>query len=350
MNVVSLPDGTEHPVEVQRRCPACASTGSLLFAARDKLHATDGSWPVCRCDRCRSLWISPRPVDPSWAYPTEYFTHASDTGSAPEAWSRKSRLGQAVLAARFGYPWPELSRLDTFVSQVLRRTPVLRARATRGLGELFPRFQDGGRLLDVGCGGGTFLADMRRRGWNVQGQDVDPAAVDAARRNHSLDVSTRPLRELAAAEAPFDVVTAHHVLEHAADPTQFLADVAQCMRSGGRLLLVTPNARSFGFRGFRNDWYPIEFPRHLAIYSPDGLRSLFDRVPDLDIESLATLSRTAQKIYLQWRDVRRHGRFRSGAAPTWLDRRGAAGYSLVEGIVNRFLPVGEELAAVVVRR
>ena len=46
---------------------------------------------------------------------------------------------------------------------------------------VFPPWSGEGRLLDVGCGNGYFLAFMRRMGWNVSGVEIDPGAVRIAR-------------------------------------------------------------------------------------------------------------------------------------------------------------------------
>ena len=39
----------------------------------------------------------------------------------------------------------------------------------------------GGQLLDIGCGGGDFLAKMQHLGWEVTGTDPDEVAIAAAR-------------------------------------------------------------------------------------------------------------------------------------------------------------------------
>ena len=46
---------------------------------------------------------------------------------------------------------------------------------------LFPAWRGRGRLLDVGCGNGSYLSLMRTLGWDVAGVDVDPQAVAVCR-------------------------------------------------------------------------------------------------------------------------------------------------------------------------
>jgi len=43
----------------------------------------------------------------------------------------------------------------------------------------------GGRLLEVGCGSGKMLKDMADLGWEVEGIDFDPVAVENSRARAS---------------------------------------------------------------------------------------------------------------------------------------------------------------------
>jgi 2-polyprenyl-3-methyl-5-hydroxy-6-metoxy-1,4-benzoquinol methylase len=73
------------------------------------------------------------------------------------------------------------------------------------------------RLLDVGCGSGSFLARMRDLGWDVHGVEPDPVAARVAMTRYQLDVACVSLQDAALPSESFDVVTMSHVLEHAAE-------------------------------------------------------------------------------------------------------------------------------------
>jgi SAM-dependent methyltransferase len=128
-------------------------------------------------------------------------------------------------------------------------------------------------LLDVGCGHGTFLAAMAERGWQVAGVDFDPAAVEAARSVHGLDVLVGTVDTMVERGTSFDVVTASHVVEHVPDPVEFLAQCRRLLRPGGRVVLKTPNADSFGSRRYGRAWRGLEPPRHLHIFTIAALES-----------------------------------------------------------------------------
>jgi 2-polyprenyl-6-hydroxyphenyl methylase / 3-demethylubiquinone-9 3-methyltransferase len=101
-------------------------------------------------------------------------------------------------------------------------------------------------LLDVGCGAGLFAEPLARLGAEVVGVDPAHAAIEAARRHAEetgADLAYRvgTVEELAAEQRQFDVVSAMEVIEHAADPKQFVATAASLIKPGGLFLASTLN-------------------------------------------------------------------------------------------------------------
>jgi SAM-dependent methyltransferase len=133
-----------------------------------------------------------------------------------------------------------------------------------------------GALLDVGCGSGRFLSVMSKRGWKVMGVDFDPAAVEAARAR-GLEVYVGTAGSMLDKGSKFDIVTASHVIEHVPDPVEFLSQCRRLLHPGGRLVLKTPNAGSFGARRYGPAWRGLEPPRHLHIFSMQALENCAQR-------------------------------------------------------------------------
>lgn len=63
--------------------------------------------------------------------------------------------------------------------------------------------------------------------------------------------------------ATFDVVTASHVIEQVPDPVEFLSRRCRLLRPGGRVVLKTPNAGSFGSHRHGRAWRGSEPPGSL---------------------------------------------------------------------------------------
>ena len=131
-----------------------------------------------------------------------------------------------------------------------------------------------GKVLDVGCGAGSWLLEMRGRGWEVFGLDIDPKAVEAA-RSAGLSVQCGPVQRQGYPSEFFDAVTLNHVIEHVPDPFKTVKECLRILKPGGKLVIITPNGSGLSHRFFKRDWRGLEPPRHLHIFSLESIsRSL----------------------------------------------------------------------------
>ena len=105
-----------------------------------------------------------------------------------------------------------------------------------------------GRLLDVGCGDGAFLARAETRGWTVVGLETSPEAAERARAaTHGMIVCS-PLEE-ALLPGEFDAVTFWDSLEHLVDPAAALRRVRAHMRAESVVAITMPNGAGAEARG-----------------------------------------------------------------------------------------------------
>jgi 2-polyprenyl-3-methyl-5-hydroxy-6-metoxy-1,4-benzoquinol methylase len=77
---------------------------------------------------------------------------------------------------------------------------------------------DGLRLLDVGCGTGSFVARARGAGWQAEGVELSANLARIAAENFDLSVHQGDFLEVDLAEDAFDIVTMWDFLEHVLDP------------------------------------------------------------------------------------------------------------------------------------
>lgn len=133
------------------------------------------------------------------------------------------------------------------------------------------------RLLDIGCSNGSFLVAARNRGWHVAGMELEKHSVRIARQQR-LDVYESTLEDADIPENEFEVVTMWQLLEHIADPTQFLERVRSILRPGGVLAISTPNIESIGWCILKEDWCAVEPSVHLHLFTSVSLRYLTRKV------------------------------------------------------------------------
>ncbi|MGD9791964.1 MAG: methyltransferase domain-containing protein [Acidimicrobiia bacterium] len=138
---------------------------------------------------------------------------------------------------------------------------VLRAHRWRTVANsaayLEPWLTPGTTVLDVGCGPGTLSADMASLVHPGRFVAVDRAedvlgearAAAAASSLSNLEIAVGDVYALDFADATFDVVHAHQVLQHLSDPVAALREMRRVCRPGGVVA-----ARDADYGGFR--WFP----------------------------------------------------------------------------------------------
>jgi len=108
-------------------------------------------------------------------------------------------------------------------------------------------------------------------------------------------VSVGTLQSKSYADNTFDAIVMSHFIEHVHEPVQLLGECHRVLKSGGRLLILTPNTGSWGHRKFGRYWRGLEPPRHLHLFSPQSLRRLLDTAGFTKMTVITTM-RNARKI------------------------------------------------------
>lgn len=208
------------------RCSACA--GMLapgLIAVRDS--ETGEPFSILRCVRCGLGHTSPSPPDLA-PYYSNY--HGGRHGfTADWCVRRRMRLVRSLTAGKTA-----------------------------------------GRLLDIGCGDGSFLLAAQTAGWQVAGTEMNPVAA----QNLGLAVYS-DLKD-AHRLAPFDCITLWHTLEHMRDPRSLIAELAGLLSPSGVLIVAVPDAGGMQARTFGRHWFHLDVPRHLHHFTRPALARLLD--------------------------------------------------------------------------
>jgi len=145
--------------------------------------------------------------------------------------------------------------------------------------------EPGERVVDLGCGDGTFTAAIAQAGARPIGVDVAEAALARARKQHeALDLRLAPLDgELPLADGEVTLVWATEVIEHVADTARWLGEIRRVLAPGGRLLLTTPNhpRALILFHGL--DRYAEPLGDHLHLYTRNSLNATLRNLGFADV-------------------------------------------------------------------
>jgi SAM-dependent methyltransferase len=139
------------------------------------------------------------------------------------------------------------------------------------------RHKIGGRILDIGCGDGDFLAGLDDR-WEKWGVDISPQAVKLAT---DKGIRMEPYSERwpeGFAEEAFDVIVFRGTLQHIDLPFYVLRECARMLNPGGVLaFLATPNAGSICYKLF-GSLPALDPPRNWWVFSERELLNVLGRL------------------------------------------------------------------------
>jgi SAM-dependent methyltransferase len=146
---------------------------------------------------------------------------------------------------------------------------------TQLIEDLVPKIIDPLRLphdaviFDVGCGQGTFINAMKRRGYhNVTGVTLSPEDVAACKRR-GFRVLEMDLSFLDCADGSIDLIWCRHALEHSPFPYFTLLEYRRVLKEGGRLYVEVPAPD--------NDRLHEYNPNHYSILGITMWKALFER-------------------------------------------------------------------------
>jgi SAM-dependent methyltransferase len=163
--------------------------------------------------------------------------------------------------------------------------------ATLGIG---PGAPDKGRLLDVGCWTGSFVAAAQARGWAASG--IEPSAWAVARaRTRGIDVHQAQLGDDRRDVDSYRVVVACDVLEHLLDPAAAVAHLRELVEPGGALFITVPDAGSRLARVLGARWWSV-LPMHVQYFTRGSLQRLLER-HGFEVEVVRTHAKLFSRRY-----------------------------------------------------
>jgi len=242
-------------------CDLCGSANSAPYlTSKDYLHGVPGEFTAVRCTECGLIYTSPRPTADEMAsyYPDDaaYYVPGDEVRR-----KRKEYRGLNLTFLKLfkGY-FPDEPRSSIKAAALL---PLYWLRSHKIVYEGIPDFVPGGRLLEVGCSYGKFLADMRELGWQVDGIETNTGAIEQARTLWGIDVRQGMIDTLGLESGAYDAIVMRMVLEHVHSPKAVLSKLHAALKPGGQLIITVPDIAGVEARAFGRYFYGLQLPTHL---------------------------------------------------------------------------------------
>lgn len=219
---------------LERNCPVCD-------ASANQPHWSKGELQLVRCSNCEMVYVNP--VQRTMASGEFYDTEGADYYLSP------AKLASDYADVRF-------------------------ERELRLLRQFCPR----GAVLDVGCGSGGFLFQLKKcwsADYDILGTDVSGGPLDYA-ESKGVPVVRGDFIEQDFGGQKFDAVTLWAVAEHLAEPKKFLLQIHAALKPGGLCFVLVPNLRSLAVR-LLGAKYRYVYAQHLNYFSAATLGRLGER-------------------------------------------------------------------------
>jgi 2-polyprenyl-3-methyl-5-hydroxy-6-metoxy-1,4-benzoquinol methylase len=230
-------------------CNICGNIGEgKTHIAREMMLGLGDEFTYFECAGCGCLQLINVPDDMARYYPDNYYSY-----------SKGHSLGTFVRGQRAAYARNGLNPLGALMSYLYGPDRALESVARLSLSR-------DASILDVGCGSGGLLLNLKRQGFtNLRGTDPFLPA----------DIETNGVRLLKGdvfeVAGEFDVVMLHHAFEHMSEPELVLKQVAKILSPDGIVILRTPVSDSEAWKHYGVNWHQLDAPRHLIVHSTKSM-------------------------------------------------------------------------------
>lgn len=247
----------DHVVSAEDACRICGNVaGNQAVRAREMMFGLRESFDYFQCAACRCLQIRQIPADMARYYPDNYYSMQTRLPATPGA-------GLAALV-----------RMEAWLRRHVTNRIWGNTRRTRIFdwmhGTDTPR---DAAILDVGCGRGKLLHELRALGF-VDLTGADPFVAEATRHSNGIVIHKS---ELSALERKFDLIMMHHTFEHVPDPEATMRAAAERLVPGRYLLLRIPVADCYAWRHYGVNWFALDAPRHFYLHTERSIACLAER-------------------------------------------------------------------------
>lgn len=124
------------------------------------------------------------------------------------------------------------------------------------------------KLLEVGSGLGYLTYSLHKSGYNIQGVELSPVAVEDATKQFGKLYQCRNALTLADDGERFDVILLTEVIEHLTQPALFIQQLSRLLNPDGVILVTTPNK---GYAANQKSQWATDLPPvHLWWFTKDG--------------------------------------------------------------------------------
>lgn len=235
-------------------CRVCSnSRDNRLHHFRERYLGLGDIFVYSECGACHSLSIVDPPGSLERYYPGTYYSYTEKP---------YNRFSGYLKGCRDRHYFGRFSPVGRLVSLFNAAPIYIEWLLNLGL-------QPGARILDVGCGAGTLVVNLKDAGFQAVG--IDPFISQPVTCSNGTKVLKQSLEETA---GRYDCIMLHHCLEHMAAPRDTFAHLERLLQPAGSLLIRIPVTGTHAWRTYGEHWFQLDAPRHAVLFTGSALGAL----------------------------------------------------------------------------
>ncbi len=239
-------------------CKICNnSKNNKTYKVKEMMFGFKGQFLYFECSKCGCLQIKKFPPNISKYYPSNYYSLSIDPRSyfKNPFMNMVKKIKNTFIVFDKGFIGKVIS--SNFPFESLRSLSMI-------------DLTKDSRILDVGCGNGYLLYNLREIGFkNVLG--IDPYINEDIKYKNGLVILKESLSNI---NGKWDVVMFHHSFEHMENPLQILSIVSKLLDKHGVCIIRIPTVSSYSWRHYHENWVELDAPRHFFLHSTKSIMLL----------------------------------------------------------------------------
>lgn len=260
-----------------KNCQVCDSNNLCTLHVKEEMYGLQNTFLYGECKNCGHLQLLDIPSDLSVYYPQTYYSYSNHQNLNNFKNRRRSLIRKTIL----NHP-----QIFTPIYQLIfKKYRIFWLYRLLGINK-------NSKTLDVGSGSGAHVLELR--GASIkQALGLDLFVPTSIFFDNELLVQKGTLEEH---QQKYDLISFHHSLEHIPNQFETLTHAKNLLNEGGHILIRVPTVSSNSFKIYREKWFHLDAPRHIALHSITSIKILANNL-GMRIKLLQQTSSLDEYIY-----------------------------------------------------
>lgn len=246
-------------------CKICNNVrNNKLYDAKEMMFGLGGQFTYLECGKCGCLQLLKIPSNLANYYPQDYYSYTAEGEDYILDNSYKNQVKKYLKKCLTRHRNNDVNILGAILSVFIK--------------DRFPWLKKGivnfnSKILDVGCGAGDLLLNMRFNGFcNLAG--ADPFIKERIIYKCGVIIDRKSIFDI---KEKFDLIMMHHSFEHMENPQNVLERINSLLNINGYVFINIPVANSFAWKKYGVNWVQLDAPRHLFLHTEKSIEILAEK-------------------------------------------------------------------------